>query len=99
MSLEDKIEALTAAVERLTKSLEITSPQPTVSSPSAESPAEAGQLDYADVAAVTTKLTRLKGRDATIAVLSVFGANNAKKLSENDWPAYIKHCENVLEEA
>lgn len=55
------------------------------------------ELDYAkDVKPITLKLSKEKGREITIAVLSRFGVKGAQDLDQAQWADYIAHCEKVL---
>jgi hypothetical protein len=129
MSLEAKLEMLTAAVIELTaaigamqapgpvsapvekheprsavptkeelpndppKSPDTTSGKPSAPTGESSSPA----LDYVkDVKPITIRLSKEKGREITIRVLSRFGVKSAQDLDATQWAGYIAHCEQVL---
>lgn len=55
------------------------------------------ELDYAkDVKPITIRLSKEKGREITIGVLSRFGVKSAQDLGPGQWAEYIAHCESVL---
>jgi hypothetical protein len=67
-----------------------------LSAPTGESSSPA--LDYAkDVKPITIRLSKEKGREVTIGVLSRFGVKSAQDLDAAQWADYIAHCKKVLE--
>ena len=66
-----------------------------LSAPTGESSLPA--LDYVkDVKPITIRLSKEKGREITISVLSRFGVKSAQDLDAAQWADYIAHCEKVL---
>jgi hypothetical protein len=54
-------------------------------------------LDYVkDVKPITIQLSKEKGREITIGVLSRFGVKSAQDLEPAQWTEYIAHCKKVL---
>jgi hypothetical protein len=65
------------------------------SAPTGESSSPA--LDYAkDVKPITIQLSKEKGREITVSVLSRFGVKSAQDLDPAQWAEYIAHCGKVL---
>jgi hypothetical protein len=65
------------------------------SAPTGESSSPA--LDYVkDVKPITIQLSKEKGREITIGVLSRFGVKSAQDLDTIQWAEYIAHCKKVL---
>jgi hypothetical protein len=59
--------------------------------------ADVAPLDYAkDVKPITIQLSKEKGREITIGVLSRFGVKSAQDLDAAQWAEYIAHCGKVL---
>jgi hypothetical protein len=134
MSLEAKLELLTAAVIELTAAIgvmqapgpfaaSVSVPEPkhlnaiidaelakqapndqpsSSATTSGEQSAPTGEssspaLDYAkDVKPITLRLSKEKGREITIGVLSRFGVQSAQALDAAQWVDYIAHCGKVL---
>jgi hypothetical protein len=66
------------------------------SAPTGESSSPA--LDYAkDVKPITIRLSKEKGREVTIGVLSRFGVKSAQDLDAAQWADYIAHCQKVMD--
>jgi hypothetical protein len=75
------------------KSTDTTSGKPSAPTGESSSPA----LDYVkDVKPITIRLSKEKGREITIAVLSRFGVKSAQDLDAAQWAEYIAHCKKVL---
>jgi hypothetical protein len=54
-------------------------------------------LEYAThVKPITIQLSKEKGREITIGVLSRFGVKSAQDLEPAQWAEYIAHCKKVL---
>jgi hypothetical protein len=65
------------------------------SAPTGES--SSPELDYMkDVKPITIQLSKEKGREITIGVLSRFGVKSAQDLDPAQWAEYIAHCKKVL---
>jgi hypothetical protein len=76
------------------KVTDTTSGQPSAPTQEPSSP----ELDYAkDVKPITIRLSKEKGREITISVLSRFGVKSAQELAAAQWVDYIAHCEKVLD--
>lgn len=75
------------------KSTGTTSGEPSAPTGESSSPA----LDYAkDVKPITIRLSKEKGREITIGVLSRFGVKSAQELDAAQWAEYIARCGKVL---
>src|ERR1700687_896871 len=75
------------------KSSDTTSGEPSAPTGESSSPA----LDYVkDVKPITIQLSKEKGREITIGVLSRFGVKSAQDLEPAQWVEYIAHCKSVL---
>jgi hypothetical protein len=74
-------------------SSDTTSGEPSAPTGESSSPA----LDYVkDVKPITIQLSKEKGREITIGVLSRFGVKSAQDLYPAQWAEYIAHCKSVL---
>jgi hypothetical protein len=74
-------------------SSDTTSGEPSAPTGESSSPA----LDYVkDVKPITIRLSKEKGREITIGVLSRFGVKSAQDLDTTQWAEYIAHCKKVL---
>jgi hypothetical protein len=74
-------------------STDTTSGEPSAPTGESSSPA----LDYVkDVKPITIQLSKEKGREITIGVLSRFGVKSAQDLDPAQWADYIAHCGKVL---
>jgi hypothetical protein len=75
------------------KSTDTTAGKPSAPTGESSSPA----LDYVkDVKPITIQLSKEKGREITIGVLSRFGVKSAQDLDTTQWAEYIAHCKKVL---
>ena len=68
-------------------------PAPAPAPAKAEAPAA---LTYEAVAAVVTKVARMKSRDAAVAVLATFGASSLKDVTPDRYAQVVAACEEAL---
>lgn len=112
MSLEAAIQENTAAIKQLiavmsgkpgvTPEVKASASKPaaasSVSSPAEKSaPASSAAIAYDDVKKITLALAK-QNRDAAVAVLKEFGAENALKLKPEQYADFMKKAEAKLEE-
>jgi hypothetical protein len=101
ISDEKRASAAVKYVEPAKQKEELPNEQPK-SSTSGEQSAPTGEssspaLDYVkDVKPITIRLSKEKGREITIGVLSRFGVKSAQDLDTTQWAEYIAHCKKVL---
>ena len=69
---------------------------PEASAPAAGEGKPAETMDYADVGNALLQLTRLKGREATLALLSEFGVDNARNLDKDKWPLLVARAKAMI---
>lgn len=67
--------------------------------PKVEQTAPAAEVSYADAAAAVTKLSRLKGRDAAVSLLSSFGAAKLPEVPAERYADVVRQVEMVLSQS
>ena len=94
---KEMVEAITGRKKDI-PNVQPSSPDTTSGKPSAPTgESSSPALDYKkDVKPITIRLSKEKGREITIAVLSRFGVKSAQDLDAAQWADYIAHCEKVL---
>jgi hypothetical protein len=102
MSLEQAIQANTAAIEKLIAAMgnQTAKPQPaapeTAKAPPAATQPAAEEVTYAIVSAAVTKLSKEKGREAAVALLAKYGAKNLKEIDASNWAGVLADAAGMI---
>jgi hypothetical protein len=102
MSLEQAIQANTAALEKLIVALgnQPAPPQPAAAelakAPPAATQSVATEVTYAVVSAAVTRLSKEKGRAAAVDLLAKYGAKNLKEIDASNWAGVLADVAGAL---